>query len=154
MNMWLVTDRLIDWQDGWPVVDWVNDLLNCLLIDSLTEFCFIDLLAACLADWVAHYCLSYGWPDWLTGWLTVLTFGDWLTKWLTCCWLSQWFLDCNSRDWLTDYLTCFSDRLAGGLDDWVADYCLTYWSPEWLTDWLAYLLTDWPIALLTDWLTC
>ena len=94
MNMWLVTDWLIDWQDGWPVVDWFNDWLNntCLLIDWLTDFCFIDFLALLLAEWLTIAWLTDALTDWLADWLT-----DWLT--VTDFW---WLTDKMADSLLTD----------------------------------------------------
>ena len=95
MNMWLVTDWLIDWHDGWPVVDWVSDLLNCLLIDWLTEFCFIDLLAVLLTEWLTIVWLTDGLTDWLADWLTDCTDFWWLTEksgWLVVDWVNDFWI--------------------------------------------------------------
>ena len=108
MNMWLVTDWLIDWEDGWPVVDWFNDWLNntCLLIDWLTDFCFIDFLAVLLAEGLTIAWLTDGLTDWLTDWLTDcywLLVIDWQNGWLIVDWFND-LLACLLIEWLTNLL--------------------------------------------------
>lgn len=122
--MWLVTDWLINWQDGWPAVDWVNDLLNCLLIDWLTEFCFIDLLAVLLTEWLTIAWLTDGLTDWLADWLTDCTDFWWLTNKVADLFLIESMISGLFTNGMTNWLTTFvTDSLTAWLIySWLKNY--------------------------------
>ena len=149
--IWWLTD-LFDWQNCWFVVDKFNDLLNCLLIDWLTDS---------LTDWW----LTVDWQtSRLIDWLSDLLY--WLTGWLSCWheWLTIAGYDCTNgvtdrpadcptwwTNWLTDLdkITLLYLRISSGYL-YLQKSILTklLWTCDW---WLADSLIDkMADLLLTD----
>ena len=131
---WWLTDSH-DWRDGWPVVDWFNDLLNCLLIDWLSA-----RLCSSRAQWpLAPINFCSGATTKSSFFQTVIYAGH--PRYNRFRELgSLWTVFLRAQPW-TDFRFYW---LAGCLADWVAHYCLTYWLPDWLTGWLTdfWWLTD------------